>query len=78
MSVRATKSIIAELVVASGVSNSPTMIVQAVNEEEKTITAVWFSDAGEFQQGVFPAGAIDRAEEKKASASGGKKTDKKK
>jgi hypothetical protein len=40
------------------------MIVQSVNEAEKTATAVWFSTSGEFQQGVFPASALDRAEEK--------------
>jgi hypothetical protein len=67
MSVRATKSLIADLVVAAGVSNSPVMIVQSVNEDEKTVAAVWFSDGKEFQQGVFPAAALDRAEEKMAS-----------
>ena len=62
MSVRATGSLIAEVVVVSALDGSPQMVVQSVNEAEKTVTAVWFSDAGEYQQGVFPAAALDRAE----------------
>jgi hypothetical protein len=62
MSVRATDSLIAELVVAAGIPNSPQMIVQSVNAEEKQVTTVWFSDSGEFQQGMFPASSLDRAE----------------
>jgi hypothetical protein len=68
MSVRATGSLIADVVVASGVSNSPKMIVQTVDENAKLVTTIWFSDGHEAQQGVFPAGALDRAEEKKAPA----------
>ena len=63
MSVRATGSLIAEVVVAAGLSNSPKMVVQSVNEAEKTVTTVWFSDGKEFQQGLFPASALDRAED---------------
>ena len=73
MSVRATDSLIAELVVAAGLSNSPTMIVQSVNPEEKQVTTVWFSDAGVFQQGVFPASSLDRAEAAKPAAKAKKK-----
>lgn len=62
MSVRATNSLIAELVTVSALPNSPAMIVQSVNEAEKTVTAVWFSDSNEFQQGLFPAAGLDRAE----------------
>jgi hypothetical protein len=62
MSVRATQSLIADVVVVTGLTNSPKMIVQSVNEQEKQVTAVWFSSTNEFQQGVFPAGALDRAE----------------
>ncbi|MDR2477823.1 MAG: hypothetical protein LBD48_00770 [Treponema sp.] len=62
MSVRATDSLIAELVVAAGLPDSPQMIVKSVNPEAKLVTAVWFSAANEFQQGEFPAGALDRAE----------------
>jgi hypothetical protein len=68
MSVRATGALIAELVVASGLAGSPTMIVRSVDEAEKTVTAVWFSSGGEFQQGVFPASALDRAEAEKKPA----------
>ena len=73
MSVRATDSLIAELVVAAGLSNSPRMIVHSVNPEEKLVTTVWFSDSGEFQQGVFPASSLDRAEADKPAAAKPKK-----
>jgi hypothetical protein len=68
MSVRATGSLISDVVIASGLANSPKMIVKSVDENAKLVTTVWFSDANEAQQGVFPAGALDRAEDKKASA----------
>jgi hypothetical protein len=35
-----------------------------VDENAKLVTTVWFSDAHEVQEGAFPAGALDRAEEK--------------
>jgi hypothetical protein len=62
MSVRATDRLIADVVVASGLGNSPRMIVQSINSEEKQVTTVWFSDSKEIQQGIFPASALDRAE----------------
>ena len=62
MSVRATDSLIAELVVAAGLPDSPQMIVKSVNPEAKQVTAVWFSAGNELQQGEFPASALDRAE----------------
>jgi hypothetical protein len=68
MSVRATGSLISDVVIASGLANSPKMIVKSVDENAKLVTTVWFSDANEAQQGVFPAGALDRAEDKKAGA----------
>jgi hypothetical protein len=68
MSVRATGSLISDVVIASGLTNSPRMIVQSVDESAKLVTTIWFSDANEAQQAVVPAGALDRAEEKKAAA----------
>jgi hypothetical protein len=62
MSVRATDRLIADVVVASGLGNSPRMIVKSVNPEEKLVTTLWFSDSKEMQQGIFPASALDRAE----------------
>jgi hypothetical protein len=41
------------------------MIVKAINEETKIITTTWFSDHNEFQEGFFPASALDRVEVKK-------------
>lgn len=73
MSVRATNSLIAELVVVSGIPNSPKMIVQSVNEADKLVTAVWFSETKEFQQGVFPAASLDRAEAASKPAAKSKK-----
>ena len=61
MSVRATGSLIAEVVIASGIPNGPRMIVSDVDPDKKTVTTIWFSDTHEAQQGVFPASALDRA-----------------
>jgi hypothetical protein len=63
MSVRATERLIGDVVVASGLSNSPKMIVKSVDIEAKRVTAIWFSDRHEGQEGTFPATAIDRVEE---------------
>ncbi|GHV92875.1 hypothetical protein AGMMS50268_33780 [Spirochaetia bacterium] len=62
MSVRATERLVGDVVVASGLSNSPKMVVQAVDIEAKLVTAVWFSDDRKGQIAVFPASAIDRWE----------------
>ena len=70
MSVRVTERLIGDVVIASGLPNSPLMVVQAINEEDKTVITTWFSDNGEGQEGLFPASALDRAEkpkEKKAT-----------
>jgi hypothetical protein len=53
------------------------MVVRSVSAEEKLITTIWFSDRNEVQEGVFPAGALDRAEEKKAPAARAAKPGKK-
>jgi hypothetical protein len=66
MSVRATGRLIADVVFVAGVLNSPRMIVKAVDEEAKTVTAIWFSDRRELQEAVFPAAALSRLEEEKA------------
>jgi hypothetical protein len=62
MSVRATERLIGDVVVVTGLSNSPKMVVQAVNADAKQVTAVWFDDNHAGQQAVFPAAAIDRYE----------------
>jgi hypothetical protein len=74
MSVRATDRLIADVVVASGLGNSPRMIVQSVNPEEKRVTTVWFSDSKEMQQGIFPASALDRVEAPAAPVKGRKES----
>jgi hypothetical protein len=80
MSVRATERLVGDTVIATGLPNSPLMIVQSIDEETKIITTTWFSDTMEYQEGYFPASALDRAEsskaakEKKAPAKSGKKT----
>ncbi|MDR0524392.1 MAG: hypothetical protein LBG90_00790 [Spirochaetaceae bacterium] len=63
MSVRATGAIVAELVVATGIPNSPRMIVQDFDAEKRTVSTVWFSDDNKAQHAVFPASALDRAPE---------------
>jgi hypothetical protein len=68
MSVRATGSLIADLVSVSGLSNSPKMVVLSVNEAERQVTTVWFSNSGKGQTAVFPAQALDRVEVKESAA----------
>jgi len=68
MSVRATGSLIGDLVKVTDFPNSPIMVVKTVDEKEKLITTVWFSTQNEGQEGVFPASALDRAEAKAKAA----------
>jgi hypothetical protein len=72
MSVRATERLIGDVVVASGLPNSAKMVVQSVDEAEKQITTIWFSDDHKAQTGIFPVSAIDRAEQKVSKASAAK------
>ena len=70
MSVRLTERLIGDVVIASGLPNSPLMVVQSIDEDEKTVMTTWFSDHNECQEGMFPGSALDRAEpprEKKAA-----------
>jgi len=65
MSVRATERLIGDLVVVTALPDSPHMVVKAINEETKIITTAWFGDCKCYQEGAFPATALDRAEPKK-------------
>jgi len=65
MSVRATERLIGDAVIVTALAKSPQMVVKAINEETKIITTTWFSDNNEFQEGFFPASALDRVEIKK-------------
>jgi len=65
LSVRATERLIGDLVSITALPNSPKMIVQAIDEKSKIITTTWFSDKNEYQEGYFPANALDRVEPKK-------------
>ena len=62
MSVRVTERLVGDLVIASGLPNSPLMVVQDIEEEAKMVTTVWFSECHEYQEGYFPGSALDRAE----------------
>jgi hypothetical protein len=64
MSVRATGALIGDAVYVTALSNSPDMIVSAIDTDNKLVTAVWFSASHEAQQAVFPASALDRVEVK--------------
>ncbi|MDR2479358.1 MAG: hypothetical protein LBD48_08610 [Treponema sp.] len=77
MSVRATDSLVAEVVVAADLAGSPKMIVQSVNAETKQVTTVWFSETNEYQLGVFPAGSLEKAVDNKKPVSKAKKPGKK-
>ena len=65
MSVRVTQRLIGDVVIASGLPNSPLMVVQSIDEEAKMVTTTWFSDNNEYQEGLFPGSALDRAEQEK-------------
>ena len=65
MSVRATGKLIGELVIVTDLPNSPQMVVKAFNAETNIITTAWFGDCKCYQEGTFPASALDRAEPKK-------------
>ena len=62
MSVRATERLIGDLVAVTALPNSPQMVVQAIEEETKIVITSWFSDTNEYQEGYFPAKALDRVE----------------
>jgi len=65
MSVRATERLIGDLVSVSALIKSPEMVVKTINEETKIITTAWFSSQNEYQEGTFPANALDRVEKKR-------------
>jgi len=62
MSVRVTERLIGDVVIASGLPNSPLMVVQSIDEEAKQVNTTWFSDHHECQEGMFPGSALDRVE----------------
>jgi len=78
MSVRATGSLIGDLVKVTALRNSPAMVVKDVDEENKKVTTVWFSDCNSHQEGIFPASALDRVKVEESKKAGepqkGKKT----
>ena len=83
MSVRVTERLIGDIVIVSGLPNSPLMVVQGIDEEAKMVDTTWFSDGHGCQEGTFPGSSLDRAEapqsasrEKKAAAGRGKKAPK--
>jgi len=65
MSVRATERLIGDVVIVTALPKSPQMVAQSIDEKAKLVTTVWFSPKNEFQEGTFPASALDRAEAKK-------------
>jgi len=75
MSVRATGRLIGDIVIVTELAKSPQMVVKGIDEENKLVNTVWFSNDNAYQEGVFPASALDRFEEKKPVAK--KKTTKK-
>jgi len=77
MSVRATERLIGDLVKVTDLPDGPLMIVKAINEETKIINTSWFTSSQLYQEGYFPATALDRAEAK-ASPKTGKSTKPKK
>ena len=74
MSVRATERLVGDVVIATGLPNSPLMVVQSVEEDTKMVNTTWFSDSHECQEGLFPASSLDRYEAPPKTASKAKKT----
>ena len=62
MSVRATERLIGDMVIVTALPKSPQMVVKAIDEQTKIITTAWFIDGNEYQEGTFPAQALDRVE----------------
>ena len=72
MSVRVTERLIGDVVIATGLPNSPLMVVQEIDEEAKMVNTTWFSDSHECQEGTFPGSALDRAEPRQAASKANK------
>ena len=62
MSVRATERLIGDIVSVTALPGSPHMVVQAIDADTKTITTSWFSNNNDYQEGNFPANALDRVD----------------
>ena len=62
MSVRATERLIGDIVTVTALPNTPHMVVQAVEADTKIIITSWFSANNEYQEGNFPASALDRVD----------------
>jgi len=69
MSVRATGRLIGDVVTITAFPKSPPMVVQTIDEEKKIVTTVWFTSGNVYQEGTFPAGALDRVEAGKPTKS---------
>ena len=67
MSVRATERLIGDVVTVTALPKSPPMVVKAIDEQTKIITTAWFIANNEYQEGTFPAQALDRVEAKPKS-----------
>ena len=67
MSVRLTDRIIGEVVTVKGLPKSPLMIAQSLEMEAKLVITSWFSANGEYQEGAFPAKALDKVEPPQAA-----------
>ena len=62
MSVRATERLLGEIVYVPYLSGSPKMTVIEIDEDSKLITTSWFDKNNAYQEGVFHAKALDRAD----------------
>jgi len=77
VSVRATDRLIGDLVTVTALPNSPHMVVQAIEADTKIIITSWFSDNNEYQEGNFPANALDRVDPEKIKKTTKRKTSRK-
>ena len=77
MSVRATERLIGDIVTVTALPNSPNMVVQVIDADAKIITTSWFSDSNEYQEGYFPASALDRVDPEAIKKAAKRKTSRK-
>jgi hypothetical protein len=69
MRAKVTEKLIGELVIVNGMSNSPEMVVKAVDVKTEIITTFWFLTYGEYKENQFPAAVLEKAQKKEVKQS---------
>ena len=61
---KVTEKLIGELVIVDGMSNSPEMVIKAIDVKTESITAFWFLTNGDYKECQFPAAVLEKAKTK--------------